>query len=66
MAKKFCLLYFPFVPSQSGQEGGGGGGGGGGRHAHNSQGTWPFSDSPVDYFDILGIVSKLTLIFCLY
>ena len=29
MAKKFCLLYFPFVPSQSGQEGGGGGGKGG-------------------------------------
>ena len=34
MAKKFCLLYFPFVPSQSSR--GGGGGGGGGR-AHSSQ-----------------------------
>ena len=61
MAKKFCLLCFPFVPSQSGLEGGGGEG-----RAHYSQGTWPFSDSPVDYFDNLGIVNKLTLIFCLY
>ena len=31
----------------------------------NSQGTWPFSDSPVDYFENLGIVNKRTLIFCL-
>ena len=33
MAKKFCLLYFPFVPSQSSR---GRGGGGGGR-AYSSQ-----------------------------
>ena len=27
MAKKFCLPYFPFVPSQNSRGGGGGGGG---------------------------------------
>ena len=35
MAKKFCLLYFPFVPSHSSQLGVGGGGGG---YAHSNQG----------------------------
>ena len=62
MAKKFCLPYFPFVPSQSSR----GGGGGSCSKPGEIPDSWPFSDSPVDYFDNLGIVDKLTLIFCLY
>ena len=58
--KSLVCSIFLLLPLKVARRGGEGG------RAHNSQGTWPFSDSPVDYFDNLGIVNKLTLIFCLY